>query len=136
MAKRKSPSANGDNGVAPATPAPAAPTPSDGRDASTGRFAPGWKGGPGNPHNRRIAALKRALFAGVTDEDFTEIARKLVEMARAGNLDAVDALFKYTIGAPKKSTIDPDCEELDDLHAQQLARRARKDALMSEILDR
>jgi hypothetical protein len=34
-----------------------------------GRFAKGNAGGPGNPHAKRVTALREALLAAVTDAD-------------------------------------------------------------------
>lgn len=135
----KKPSAKGGNGQgsdAAPVPAPAAPTPpDDGRDPTTGRFVPGYAGGPGNPYARRIASLKRALLSGVTDDDFVEIGKKLVQMARAGDLDAVEMLLKYSVGAPPKTTVHPDLVESDEIHTVIVLRRARKDEQFSRIFE-
>ena len=71
-----SPSPNGDNG---------------GRHAATGRFAPGWKGGPGNPHAKQVGQLRSALMAAVKPKDMLAIAGRLVQMAKDGD-DLVERL--------------------------------------------
>ncbi len=48
----------------------------DDRDA-LGRFAKGWKGGPGNPYAPQVARWRRELYACVTDEDIREVMRAL-----------------------------------------------------------
>ena len=79
------------------------PTPKgdNGRDATTGRFAPGWKGGPGNPHARRVADFRRVLADAVTDEDLHDLARTLVEKGKAGDVMAVREVFDRLLGKAK-----------------------------------
>ena len=55
--------------------------PGDGRDPKTGRFAPGWKGGPGNPKVARMAEYQLAMQDAITPEDVTEVFGTLVEAA-------------------------------------------------------
>lgn len=77
---------------------------------SNGRFAPGNAGGPGNPFGRLAAALRRALIETTSADDIREIAKRLLEMAKAGNVPAAKLLFAYTIGkpaaAPNPDTLD------------------------------
>src|SRR5262245_38877293 len=68
-----------------------------GRDAR-GRFAHGNPGGPGNPFNRQCAALRKALYACATEDVVDAIAAKLTELARDGNLVAMNLFLKYRIG--------------------------------------
>ena len=51
-----------------------------------GRYRPGNKGGPGNPFARQVAMLRRELVECVTREEVREIARKLLELAKATKL--------------------------------------------------
>ena len=90
----------------PANPNPA---PVEVRDTS-GRFAKGNPGGPGNPYPRRVAALRRALLNSVTDDDMTAITKAVIDEARAGNIAAAKLLFQYVLGKPG-STADPDRDE-------------------------
>jgi len=78
----ENPSPNGDNG---------------GRDRS-GRFTNGNKGGPGNPLAARSAKIRAALMKAVTVKDIVEIARKLVEKAKGGDLAASKILFDRVLG--------------------------------------
>src|SRR5262249_44626926 len=64
-------------------------------------------GGPGNPFAREVAALRKALFGRLTPEKMEAIADKLIEMAAAGNIQAIKLLFSYTLGKPA-AAVDPD----------------------------
>jgi hypothetical protein len=81
----------------------------NGRGAG-GRFAAGNPGGPGNPHAKRVAALRAALLDGVTPEDVTEVVRLLVTAAKAGNVPAARELLDRCLG---KSTLAVDLTLLE-----------------------
>ena len=51
---------------------PAQAEPQPGRD-SRGRFTKGCKPGPGNPFNRRVAALRQSLLDRVSNDDLGAI---------------------------------------------------------------
>src|ERR1700688_5007185 len=53
-----------------------------------GRFTRGNKGGPGNPFARQAAALRQALTSAVTPQDVADIAAKLLEKAKQGDVPA------------------------------------------------
>jgi hypothetical protein len=120
------PSPNGSNGTsgghsygtaalpeaAPAT-APAAA----GRDAA-GRFAEGNKGGPGNPHARRVAALRSALLEVVTPERLRPLAERLYQRAMGGDTAAAKLLLAYTLGSPSRP-VDPDRLDLEEWKLRQ-----------------
>ena len=78
------PSPNGSNG---------------GRDTA-GRFAPGWKGGPGNPYARRVGELRRALLDAVTAEDLAAVIKALVVKAKDGDVQAARLVLSYAVGPP------------------------------------
>ena len=71
----------------------------DDRDA-LGRFAKGWKGGPGNPYASQVARWWRELYACVTDEDIRQVMRVLVEMAKIGQPWAIHELLNRLVGKP------------------------------------
>ncbi len=73
----------------------------DGRDPATGRFSPGWQGGPGNPHARQVANLRSALLKAVTPEDLNAIVAKLVKMAKSGNVVAAKEVLDRCLGRPQ-----------------------------------
>ncbi len=84
-----------------------------GRD-ERGRFAQGNAGGPGNPHAGKVARLRTALLAAVTEDDVREIVERLVRLAKEGDLAAIRELFLRTIGRP----LEPDIlERLERLEA-------------------
>lgn len=53
-----------------------------------GRFRKGNSGGPGNPTAKRTAELKQAFYDAVKPSDLKAIARKLVALAKAGDVFA------------------------------------------------
>jgi hypothetical protein len=97
------------NGHAKEPPAPQG----DCRDGQ-GRFAKGWKGGPGNPFARRVAALRKTLFDAVSEDDLRAIAQKLVRRAKRGDVAAAKLLLTYLIGRPA-DTVNPDRLGLEEL---------------------
>ena len=63
---------------------------------SKGRFTKGNKCARG----RRVTDLRRALLAAVSPEDMRQIAEKLAEMAKSGDLVAAGLLFDRVLGKP------------------------------------
>jgi len=63
-----------------------------------GRFVAGNPGGPGNPHARRVSAMRAAILAAVTDEDLKAIARALVKKAKGGDVPAARELLGRLVG--------------------------------------
>lgn len=66
-----------------------------GHDAR-GRFTRGNKCGQG----RKVTELRRALLAAVKPGDMAEIAARLLEMAKGGDLEAAGMLFDRLLGKP------------------------------------
>ena len=83
--------------------------------ASGGRFAPGNPGGPGNPHAAHVGRLRSALLSAVGPEDLDAIARKLVELAKAGEMPAIRELFDRTLGRPTEADLIERLEALEEL---------------------
>jgi hypothetical protein len=81
-----------------------------GRDGN-GRSARGNGGGPGNPFARRVAQLRKMLLGCLGDDDLEQVARKLIDLARDGDLAAIKLLFQYTLGNPD---LMPDPDQLED----------------------
>ncbi len=71
---------------------------SGGRDPKTGRFLPGNKHGTGNPLAVRAQKLRVALFAAITPEDMFLILRRLVRMAKRGDLAAARLILDRCFG--------------------------------------
>lgn len=81
---------------------------SDHRDAA-GRFTAGNPGGPGNPSAAKVAKFRAALLAAVTEDDITAIVAKLVQLAKAGDIDAARLILDRLMGKP----IQPSLVELN-----------------------
>jgi hypothetical protein len=84
----------------------------EGRDAG-GRFARGNKGGPGNPHARRVAALRSALLEALTPERMRTLAERLYDRALGGDTAAAKLLLAYALGRPAQP-VNPDRLDLDE----------------------
>ncbi len=74
----------------------------EGRDAKTGRFVKGWKGGPGNPHARSVAEYRSIICDELTPKRMRVIARKLIADAFRGNAQAIKELFDRAMGKPQQ----------------------------------
>jgi hypothetical protein len=88
-----------------------------GRDEK-GRFARGNKGGPGNPFNRRVAALRQLLLERVSDDDLAAIVDRLVRLAREGDLGAARLVLAYAVGRPAP-VVEPDRLDLEEMQLYQ-----------------
>src|SRR5262245_34944986 len=88
---------------------------------SHGRFAKGNRGGVGNPFARQVAGFRAAILQATTHEDIKAITKKLIEMAREGNLAAAKLLLAYTCGRPEQ-TPDPDRLDLEEWNLFKEAR--------------
>jgi hypothetical protein len=83
--------------------------------AISGRFAPDNKLAKGNPHARRVARLRSALFAAVTPSDLRDVLAGLLTQAKAGDVASIKELLQRLLG-PRES-IDL-LERLDALEAK------------------
>ena len=90
------------------------PNGSNGRGAG-GKFAKGWKGGPGNPHAKRVAELRAILLGAVKDEDFKAITQTLIKQSTSGDMVAMRELFQRTLGPPVEIDL---IERLEALEAK------------------
>jgi hypothetical protein len=72
----------------------------DGRDRKTGRWIAGNRASPGNPHARRMFTLRKALLDSASVEDVQAVGAKLVELAKAGDVQAAKVWLAYVIGKP------------------------------------
>ena len=126
------PIGNGDNGGATVEAVGPAP-PTVGRDAG-GRFARGNAGGPGNPFARRVAALRQALLGAVTEEDVQDVAKRLLELARVGDVAAMKLLLGYVLGRPAE-VVDPDTLDLKEwqLYRESLAPPEEMRGMLGKI---
>ncbi|MFO0846785.1 MAG: hypothetical protein U0797_31210 [Gemmataceae bacterium] len=83
---------------------------------SNGRFARGNPGGPGNPFARRVAQMRSLALEAVPDEDLTAILKKMVELAKEGDVPAAKLVLQYTLGKPV-SQPHPDRIDRDEMQA-------------------
>jgi hypothetical protein len=102
--------------------------------ASNGRFSTGNTFAAGNPILRKIRALRAQLVQSIDRQAMQRIIRKLIEMAEAGDMEAIKVLFNYSIGRPSQ-TFEPlefltsrdiqsmTDEELEAMHSAIMRRR-------------
>jgi len=70
------------------------------RRGPRGRFLPGTRGGPGNPHVRWQAERRAALERAVTAEELGAIVARMKAQAIAGDADARRELLNRLLGRP------------------------------------
>jgi hypothetical protein len=88
-------------------------SPAAGDRDSRGRFTAGNHGGRGNPHARRMAALRQALLSATTEERMRELGERLYAAALAGDWQAAGLFLRYVVGRPGEA-VDPDRVDLDE----------------------
>lgn len=114
------------------------PNGGNGRDPETGRFLPGWKGGPGNPYGRRVADIRRVLVEAVTDEDLYDLARTLVEKGKAGDVMAAREVFDRLMGKPK-ATLSIEDEHMTgeeaEIQIRAMVQNPELAAMIREMMD-
>lgn len=94
--------------------APSPVGPNGGRDVS-GRFTQGNPGGTGNPHAKRVAALREAMLAAVSEDDMRAILTKLVELAKDGHVPAAREVLDRCLGKVLEADL---LERIEQLEAQ------------------
>ena len=95
--------------AAPATPN-ATPTPE--RDAN-GKFAPGNRGGTGNPFARRVAQMRRVILDALDEKALTRVVNSMIEQAEKGDVAAARLLLQYSLGKPAPA-VQPDRMDIDE----------------------
>ena len=75
----------------------------NGKDANTGRFAPGNKLSPGNPNARRMHELRKSVLEAGTEEDIQAVIRKMAEMGKGGDVMAARCYLEYVVGKPTQA---------------------------------
>lgn len=83
-----------------------------GRDRA-GRFVAGNTFARGNPLGQHAQKLRAALMAAATEEDIEAIAKKLIELARAGDVKAIDSLLDRLLGKPVPADLQERVERLE-----------------------
>jgi hypothetical protein len=89
----------------------------NGRGAG-GRFVPGNKGGPGNPHAGRVARLRAALFKSVTPSDLRLVIAALLSQAKAGDVASIRELLQRLLGPPVEIDFAERLEALEQTIAE------------------
>lgn len=85
----------------------------NGMRTPTGRFAPGNKCGKGNPHVRKLSAMRQA-FAEVIDESrLRNLAENIYQRSLAGDMVAAKLLMSYVVGKPVEA-VNPDKLDLEE----------------------
>jgi hypothetical protein len=95
----------------------------DGR-RSNGRFGPGNRCARGNPHAKRVARLRAALFRAADPAEMLIASRKLVEMAKAGDRFAYSEIMDRTIGRPVASDLEERISRLEELAKEERRNNA------------
>lgn len=92
------------------------PNGGNGRNADD-TFSKGNPGGPGNPHAKRVAKLRSAVFATVTVKDIEEIIAVLRRLATEGDVSAAKEVLGRTVGKPGEAlnALDPGQVKLEEL---------------------
>jgi hypothetical protein len=88
--------------------------------ATNGRFAPGWKGGPGNPYAKKAAEVRAAFIKAATPAEIMSIVKAILKKAKKGDLAAANIIFDRLLGRP--ATGDQ-LERLEALEASVFRKR-------------
>jgi hypothetical protein len=95
-----------------------APKPAtEGRDAG-GKFAVGNRLGKGNPHARRMAALRQAFLSVATEERLKELGEQLYAAAVRDDWQAAKLFLLFVVGRPA-GAVDPDALDRDEWQQSQ-----------------
>lgn len=84
------------------------PTEPDGQRDPLGRFRPGNKCSRGNPMARKVAAVRKALFAAVRPADIRDVVAALLRQAKAGKIEAIRELLDRLLGKATVMIAEPD----------------------------
>src|SRR5262249_15894325 len=98
---QQTPSPNGTNGWGP-----------------NGRFAPGWKGGPGNPHARQTSQLRAALLRAVSEGDLEAAAAAVLKKALKGDVIAFREICDRLLGKPSSTDLVERVEAIEQALAE------------------
>ena len=96
-------------------PSPTSPSlngPNGERD-TRGRFRPGNSGGPGNPLSRKANQLRVALSKAVTVADVRAIAKKMIDLAKGGDIQAAKLVYDRALGPAVEVDIIERMERLE-----------------------
>jgi hypothetical protein len=104
---------------------------------ANGKFKKGWRGGPGNPHVRRIAALRAVVATAVAPDDMMEVMVALLDKAKAGEMAAIRELFDRTLGPAIPFDVLAKLEELQEVISKRMPElREKLNAALGELARR
>ena len=83
-----------------------------------GHFAPGNKGGPGNPFARQVGQLRKKILEALGTERFDRVLEAVIVKAEAGDIPAAKLLFQYALGKPGP-TVEPDRLDIEEFQLKQ-----------------
>ena len=86
----------------------------DGRGPD-GRFRPGNRAGKGNPLAKKAQKLRTALFRAVTPTDLREIVKRLVGVAKGGDVQAAKLILERLLGPPVPADFQDRLDRLEEL---------------------
>jgi len=99
-------------------------TATNGRDGG-GRFAAGNRAASGHKRREHIARLRNAFTNCLTQDDIVCIVEKLLELSKAGDVQAIRLLLDRAIGKP----------ETVDAEHDQLTLAERRESLLRELAE-
>ena len=70
---------------------------------SDGRFAPNNRAGLGNPNNRKMQQLRKALLDSAEPDDVRRVGKRLLVLAEGGDVSAAKVYLEYLIGKPPQA---------------------------------
>jgi hypothetical protein len=85
---------------------------SDGR-GDDGKFTKGNRGGPGNPHAKKVQRLRATLLTIVTPKRFKIVVARLFQLAANGDLAAIRELMDRLLGRPVEQDLLERIERLE-----------------------
>ena len=85
-------------------------------------MAPGNGGGPGHRHAKQVGKLRSAMLAAVSDKEMKAVVKKLVELAKSGNVPAAREVLDRCLGRPVEADLLERLAELEELLSQRVPR--------------
>ncbi len=94
--------------------------------AQNGRFLPGCPAGPGNPLARKANQLRVALSRATTVADVREIAKRMIALAKGGDIQAAKLVFERALGPAEAIDVLAQLAELREIVDELLTERNAK----------
>ena len=108
--------------------------PTEGRDASSGRFTARNRFGRGNPFARKMASLRKAFLSVATEERMRALGEKLYAAAVEGDLTATKLFLLVTLGRPA-AAVNPDALDKEEWQqAQEWPHMADVYAMFGKVM--